>query len=130
MATRNRRHRANSLANIIPIPDEQVVDPNVSRYDMRFPQNWTVEQLRSELAKNSVPFRKTDKKGKLIQLCKDNGLINGTQTSNDNESSDQGQNNNGSEINTVATVEKTTSIKQSPVLSKHFHVPPSEFTCK
>ena len=24
---------------------------------------------------------------------------------------------------TVATVEKTTSIKQSPVLSKHFHVP-------
>ena len=114
MATRNRRHRANSLADIIPIPDEQVVDPNVSRYDMRFPQNWTVEQLRSELAKNSVPFRKTDKKGKLIQLCKDNGLINGTQTSNDNESSDQGQNNNGSEINilttSVAELQQTVSL--------------------
>ena len=33
-------------------------------------------------------------------------------------------------ISTVAPVLVATSIKQAPVLSKHFYVPPTDFTCK
>ena len=33
-------------------------------------------------------------------------------------------------VDTVAPVLVATSIKQAPVLSKHFNVPPIDFTCK
>ena len=92
---------------------EQEVNQTASRYDMRFPQNWTVEQLRSELARNSVSFKKSDKKARLIQLCKDNGLIN-TQILVDTNSSDQGQSKDNSDItkltNTVAELQQTVSL--------------------
>ena len=43
---------------------------------MTLPQNWTVAQLRTELSKNNVPFKNTAKEAKLIQLCREYGLIN------------------------------------------------------
>ena len=46
-----------------------------SCYDMSYPQNWTVSQLRSELEQNNIIFNKADKKSKLIQLCREHGLI-------------------------------------------------------
>lgn len=96
MATRNTRRRANSLANVVPVRDTQVIQA-VSRYDMSNPLNWTVEQLRSELTRNSVSFRKTDKKAKLIQLCRDKGLIP-TQNSVSNDSTNLEQNRENSEL--------------------------------
>lgn len=73
MATRNRRHRAtasNSLLDTVPLSNA-----GSSRYDMNLSQNWSVAQLRAELEKNNVPFRKADKKVRLIQLCRESGLI-------------------------------------------------------
>lgn len=112
MAVRNTRHRQNSLADSVPIRDVQD-DQAVSRYDMSLPQNWTVEQLRAELSRNDVPFRKTYKKAKLIQLCRESGLIN-PQNSDSVDSSNPGHSADSSEIskltNTVAELQQTVAI--------------------
>ena len=112
MAARNTRRRANSLANVVPVRDTQVTQ-TVSRYDMSFPQNWTVEQLRSELTRNSVSFRKTDKKARLIQLCKDNGLISTRNSIPDGLTNSQ-QDVENSELtkltNTVAELQNTVAM--------------------
>lgn len=76
MATRRGRSRAAAHVTDNILSSE----PNVgaltnSYYDMSYPENWTVTQLRAELDKNGILFRKTAKKSKLIQLCQDNGLI-------------------------------------------------------
>lgn len=113
MANRiRRRHRADSLADVVPIVDSQSNQGINSRYDMSVPQNWTVEQLRAELVRNHVSFRKTAKKSRLIQLCKDNGLIN-TSTVVSTESTGSGQSREDSDIaklcNTVAELQQTVS---------------------
>ena len=112
MAARNTRRRANSLANVVPVRDTQVSQA-VSRYDMSFPQNWRVEKLRSELTRNSVSFRKTDKKRRLIQLCKDNGLIPTSNSTPDDLTNSQ-QNVENSELtkltNTEAELQNTVAM--------------------
>ena len=72
MATRQRRRR--HQADITEL--NGTTDSGTSRYDMSLPQNWTVAQLKTELSKNNVAFNNTAKKAKLIQLCRENGLIN------------------------------------------------------
>ena len=112
MASRNTRRRTNNVTNSVLRRNTQV-DQSVSRYDMRFPQNWTVEQLRSELSKNNVPFGKTSKKSKLIQLCRDNGLIN-PQDSVSDDSLIPGKSADSSEIsqltNTVSQLQQTVAM--------------------
>lgn len=112
MAARARRHRLSHLMEIEPI--QLVQDsPTVSRYDMSLPQNWTVGQLRAELTRNNVSFRKTAKKSQLIQLCKNSGLIN-TQHHADNGDGNSGQGHENSEMsslsNTVAELQHTVSM--------------------
>ena len=76
MAHRTRRRHTAALANDSVLnSDTDSVQQRNSRYDMSHPQNWTVAQLRSELQQNNVAFAKADKKSKLIQLCRDHGLI-------------------------------------------------------
>lgn len=91
MANRIRRRlRADRLVDVVPVVESPSNRGINSRYDMSVPQNWTVEQLRAELARNNVSFSKTAKKSRLIQLCKDNGLINiPTVTSSESTSSVQ-----------------------------------------
>lgn len=112
MSVRNTRHRHNSLADSIPIRDVQV-NQAVSRYDMSLPQNWTVEQLRSELSRNNVPFRKTYKKARLMQLCRENGLVN-PQNSGNMDSSTPEPSADRSEISkltdTVAELQQTVAM--------------------
>ena len=69
MATRSSRKRSRSVSNIANVDN--------TRYDLSMPQNWTVVQLKAELQQNNIPFSPSAKKSRLIQLCKDNGLIDG-----------------------------------------------------
>ena len=75
----NRARRRHTTAHL----NDSVLNPGInptqqinSRYDMSFPQNWTVSQLRAELEQNNISFNKADKKSRLIQLCREHGLIN------------------------------------------------------
>lgn len=114
MANRiRRRHRTDSLVDIVPLVESQPNHSNStnSRYDMSLPQNWTVEQLRAELARNNVSFSKTAKKTRLIQLCKDNGLINTPPVvSNVSTGSEQGR-----EDSDIAKLQNTVSELQQTV---------------
>ena len=53
---------------------------SIARYDMSLPQNWTVAYLRAELNRHNILYNKTNKKTKLIQLCRDNGVLLGHQS--------------------------------------------------
>ena len=78
-----RRHLSAQLNdNVLNNTTRQVQQRN-SRYDMNNPQNWTVSQLRAELEQNNITFNKVDKKSKLIQLCRENGLFGKNSTSAD-----------------------------------------------
>ena len=67
MATRPSRKRSRLVSNGANVDN--------TRYDLSMPQNWTVVQLKAELQQNNIPFSPSSKKSRLIQLCKDNGLI-------------------------------------------------------
>ena len=69
MATRPSRKRSRLVSNGANVDN--------TRYDLSMPQNWTVVQLKAELQQNNIPFSPSAKKSRLIQLCKDNGLIDG-----------------------------------------------------
>ena len=74
MATRNRRHR--HVVDMLADPDNNIrSNENNARFDSGLSKNWTVAQLRAELSRNDISFNKSDKKLKLLQLCKDNGLV-------------------------------------------------------
>lgn len=76
MASRTRRRQAASLtSDSVLNPGSKAVQKTNSRYDMNYPQNWTVSQLRAELEQNDIPFSKSDRKSRLIQLCREHGLI-------------------------------------------------------
>ena len=67
MTTRPSRKRSRSVSNIANVVN--------TRYDLSMPRNWAVEELKAELQQNNIPFSPAAKKSILIQLCKDNGLI-------------------------------------------------------
>ncbi|MCG8047761.1 MAG: hypothetical protein N0E48_19395 [Candidatus Thiodiazotropha endolucinida] len=70
---------------------------------MSQPQNWTVAQLRTELNRRNIPYQKTDKKSRLIQLYRDNGANNQEAISEANS----GDNTLGNLAKTVADLQKT-----------------------
>ena len=77
MATRNGRHH--HVVDMLADPDNNVhSNENNSRFDSGLSKNWTVAQLRVELSRYDITFNKSDKKLKLLQLCKDNGLVTPT----------------------------------------------------
>ena len=69
MATRPSRKGSRSVSIIANVVN--------TRYDLSMPQNWTVVELKAELQRNSIPFSPSAKKSRHIQLCKDNGQIDG-----------------------------------------------------
>lgn len=79
MASRNRRHQIPPTTDSTSGTGNNQVRNSIARYDMSLPQNWTVAQLRAELNRHNISYNKTDKKTKLIQLCRDNGVLMGHQ---------------------------------------------------
>lgn len=93
MASRNRRRQTASLTlDSVLNSGSNTVQQTNSRYDMSYPQNWTVSQLRAELEQNDIPFSKSDRKSRLIQLCREHGLIinrNSNEAKGNMETSDE-----------------------------------------
>ena len=78
---------------------------------MTLPQNWTIAKLRTESFKTNVPFKNTAKKAKLIQLCRENGLINSPNDSAQLQSSN-GTSHIGSEPTTSNITELTKVVME------------------
>ena len=78
---------------------------------MKLPQNLTVAKLRTELLKANVPFKNTAKKAKLIQLCRENGLLNSPNDSAQLQSSN-GTSHIGSEPTTSNITELTKVVME------------------
>lgn len=72
MADRPSRRRSRTVT--IPVTQTSTHSDN-SRYDMSLPQNWSVKQLKTVLQQNNVLVSGSVKKSRLIQLCKDHGLL-------------------------------------------------------
>ena len=76
MASRTRRRQIASLTSDSVLNSGSNAEQQTnSRYDMSYPQNWTVSQLRAELEQNDISYSKSDRKSRLIQLCQEHGLI-------------------------------------------------------